>query len=83
MSGNSRKKMIYSVEMAARILRYRAYSECMVELKAQKIATAHHLDDLVETHFFQAVQRNRDIRSCCHPNPKEFHYKAASLYRKE
>jgi tRNA(Ile)-lysidine synthase len=42
-----------SLETASRILRYRAFEEARKESGCRKIATAHHLDDLIETMLFR------------------------------
>jgi tRNA(Ile)-lysidine synthase len=47
------KKMKLSLETASRVLRYKAFDEALCETGANIIATAHHLDDLVETMLFR------------------------------
>ena len=42
-----------SLEEAGRILRYRCFSECAKETGCNKIALAHHEDDLAETMIFR------------------------------
>ncbi len=42
-----------SLEEAGRILRYRCFSECAQETGCNKIALAHHEDDLAETMIFR------------------------------
>ncbi len=45
-----------SIETAAREVRYRALDEVFQEGGFDKIATAHHLDDLSETFFFRILK---------------------------
>ncbi len=42
-----------STEEAGRIARYRFFAEVSEKVKASKIATAHHLDDEIETYFLR------------------------------
>lgn len=46
-----------SVEMAARELRYKWFAEICQEHHFQLIATAHHLDDAIETFFLNAIRK--------------------------
>ncbi len=46
-----------SIEMAARELRYEWFEEVRVAEKFNVIATAHHLDDLLETFFVNLVRK--------------------------
>lgn len=50
-----------SIEMAARELRYNYFEKIRVENQYDFIATAHHLDDLLET-FFLNLSRKTGIR---------------------
>ncbi len=50
-----------SIEMAARELRYRYFEQIRAENNFDFIATAHHLDDLLET-FFLNLTRKTGIR---------------------
>ncbi len=50
-----------SIEMAARELRYEYFEQIRVENNYDFIATAHHLDDLLET-FFLNLSRKTGIR---------------------
>ncbi len=50
-----------SIEMAARELRYQFFEEIRVENNYDFIATAHHLDDLIET-FFLNLSRKTGIK---------------------
>mgnify|MGYP001799378675 CR=1 FL=1 len=45
-----------SIQMAARELRYRWFQELMEAEKYQKLATAHHLNDSVETSLFNLAK---------------------------
>ncbi len=47
------EKNSMSVETASRELRYKELESVLLETKSDKIATAHHLDDLVETMLFR------------------------------
>ena len=51
-----------SIQMAARELRYTWFDEIAEREKAQKVATAHHLDDQVETFFIQLLRKG-DVNS--------------------
>lgn len=46
-----------SIEMAARELRYKWFEEIRTEEKFRYLATAHHLDDLMETFFINLVRK--------------------------
>ena len=46
----------YSIQEAARILRYQWFEELSNEFNYQKIATAHHLDDSIETFFINLLR---------------------------
>lgn len=46
-----------SIEMAARELRYKWFEEIRTEEKFRYLATAHHLDDLLETFFINLVRK--------------------------
>ena len=46
----------YSIQEAARILRYQWFEELSIEYKYKKIATAHHLDDSIETFFINLLR---------------------------
>jgi len=46
----------YSIQEAARILRYRWFDELSREFNYAKIATAHHLDDSIETFFINIIR---------------------------
>jgi tRNA(Ile)-lysidine synthase len=46
-----------SIEMAARELRYKWFEEIRIEEKFRYLATAHHLDDLMETFFINLVRK--------------------------
>ena len=59
--GFARERKI-SIQMAARELRYNWFDELSLDEKAAKVATAHHLDDQVETFFIQLLRRG-DIAS--------------------
>ena len=50
-----------SIEMAARELRYAYFEKIRLEHNYHFIATAHHLDDLVET-FFLNLSRKTGIK---------------------
>ncbi len=58
--GHARLKGI-SIEMAARELRYDFFEKVRAERNYDRIATAHHLDDLLET-FFLNLSRKTGIR---------------------
>lgn len=45
-----------TVEEAARIMRYDCFRKTMKEIKANKIAVAHHMDDQAETVLFNMVR---------------------------
>jgi tRNA(Ile)-lysidine synthase len=47
------KQQSVSLEEAGRIARYEFFSDLAQEVNASKIATAHHLDDEIETHFLR------------------------------
>ncbi|MFA5620018.1 MAG: tRNA lysidine(34) synthetase TilS [Weeksellaceae bacterium] len=51
----------YSVQMAARILRYEWFDELMQKESFQKLLTAHHLDDAIET-FLINLSRGTGIK---------------------
>lgn len=51
------KKSGISIQMAARELRYSWFDELLKNEKADKVATAHHLDDQVETFFIQLLRK--------------------------
>ncbi|SNZ07790.1 tRNA(Ile)-lysidine synthase [Persephonella hydrogeniphila] len=53
------KKNKLSVEEAARIVRYSFFEEIIKEKNYNKLATGHHLSDLVETMLLWFVQGNR------------------------
>lgn len=46
----------YSIQEAARILRYQWFEEISTEFGYSKIATAHHLDDSIETFFINLLR---------------------------
>lgn len=46
-----------SIEMAAREIRYKWFEEIRIEEKFRYLATAHHLDDLLETFFINLVRK--------------------------
>lgn len=46
-----------SIQMAARELRYDYFDQLLADQKINKLATAHHLDDEVETFFIQLIRR--------------------------
>ena len=46
----------YSIQEAARILRYKWFEELAFEFNYDKIATAHHLDDSIETFFINLLR---------------------------
>jgi tRNA(Ile)-lysidine synthase len=46
-----------SVEMAARELRYKWFEEIRTEENFRYLATAHHLDDLLETFFINLIRK--------------------------
>ena len=50
------EKNKYSIQEAARILRYKWFEEISIEYNYQKIATAHHLDDSIETFFINLLR---------------------------
>ncbi len=50
------EKNKYSIQEAARILRYLWFEEISTEFNYQKIATAHHLDDSIETFFINLLR---------------------------
>ncbi|MDR1103674.1 MAG: tRNA lysidine(34) synthetase TilS [Tannerella sp.] len=58
-----------SIEMAARVLRYRQFEEWRSTLQAQAIAVAHHRDDSVETVLLNLI-RGTGIRGLCGIRPK-------------
>ena len=45
-----------SVEEAARLLRYRDFEDALSEMKADKIALAHHKNDQAETFLFNLIR---------------------------
>ena len=45
-----------SIQMAARDLRYNWFSELMIEHKFDKLLTAHHLNDNIETFFINLIR---------------------------
>ncbi|MDE5600928.1 MAG: tRNA lysidine(34) synthetase TilS [Clostridia bacterium] len=51
----------YTVEQAARILRYRCFDELLDSGKCDYVALAHHLDDQIET-VFMRILRGTGIR---------------------
>lgn len=73
-----------SVEMAARELRYKWFEEIRVEEKFRYLATAHHLDDLIETFFINLV-RKTGIKGLTGFRPKSGHLIRPMLFtnRKE
>ncbi|MDD4192468.1 MAG: tRNA lysidine(34) synthetase TilS [Mangrovibacterium sp.] len=58
-----------SVEMAARSLRYDWFFELLDQLSFQYVATAHHLDDLIETMLIN-LSRGTGIRGLSGIQPK-------------
>jgi tRNA(Ile)-lysidine synthase len=46
----------YSIQEAARILRYKWFEELRLEFNYDKIATAHHHDDSIETFFINLMR---------------------------
>lgn len=50
------KRRKISVETAARELRYDFFTRCAIELGAQRIATAHTVDDNLETMLFHLIR---------------------------
>ncbi len=53
---NFADKNKYSIQEAARILRYQWFDEISIEFDYNKIATAHHLDDSIETFFINLLR---------------------------
>ncbi len=53
---NFADKNKYSIQEAARILRYKWFDEISIEYDYNKIATAHHLDDSIETFFINLLR---------------------------
>src|SRR5205085_1534388 len=45
-----------SIQESARMLRYKWFNELSIEFNYQKIATAHHLDDSIETFFINLMR---------------------------
>ena len=60
LTAKDAKEKRISIQMAARELRYQWFEELLVKEKYSSIATAHHLDDQVET-FFINLLRNTGI----------------------
>ncbi len=58
-----------SIEMAARKLRYEWFFELLDQLEFQCVATAHHLDDLIETMLIN-LSRGTGIRGLSGIQPK-------------
>ncbi|MDP4189441.1 MAG: tRNA lysidine(34) synthetase TilS, partial [Bacteroidota bacterium] len=61
-----------SIEMAARDLRYKWFEEIRVQYKYDYIATAHNLNDVVET-FFLNIVRGTGIKGLTGIKPKSNH----------
>lgn len=61
-----------SIEMAARELRYKWFGEILNSEKFRLLATAHHLDDLLETFFINLV-RKTGIKGLTGFRPKSGH----------
>jgi tRNA(Ile)-lysidine synthase len=61
-----------SIEMAARELRYKWFEEIRTEENFRYLATAHHLDDLLETFFINLV-RKTGIKGLTGFRPKSGH----------
>jgi len=66
------KENSYSIEEAARILRYNWFEDIRKKLSLNYIATAHHLDDKIETFFINITAGTgiRGIRSIKEKNDK-------------
>lgn len=66
------KENLYSIEEAARILRYNWFEEIRQKYSLDYIATAHHLDDKIETFFINITAGTgiKGIRSIKEKNNK-------------
>lgn len=58
------KKYGYTLEQAARILRYRCFGGLLADGRCDYVALAHHLDDQIET-VFMRILRGTGIRGLC------------------
>jgi tRNA(Ile)-lysidine synthase len=65
-----------SIQMAARELRYNWFKTLLDKEQYDYIATAHHLNDNIETLFPEPGQRYRHKRPARHFTPKWPHYPA-------
>ena len=54
------KQKPQSLQLLAREERYRIFKSFREEIKADKVALAHHLDDQVETILYRIIRRNWD-----------------------
>jgi len=77
------KEKKLSIEEAGRDVRYEFFKEVKKELKANKVATAHNLDDNIETFMFNLI-RGASLRGLQGiPTKREFYIRPISDYYKK